>query len=709
MISSTDAYKAAITADTRRILLRAIIDISDPDLVYGTVESATEALFSKPDQVHDKVFSLEPPYATLERNRWLLNGTFQLIPDNYVPDGQVGYVSGVLSGDDGIFPTEQHVQENFFNVSILQACSIYFPDADFDGVADTFTVDVIQGGTSYFTQSFSGNTLSKIDLSGFTVNNPDSIKVSVTKWSLPGRCMRVPEIIPGIYEEWSGNEIAAFSLKHQGDISCLSLPYGTCVIKMDNTNRRFEPRSKDGVFQSIEARQGIDVSMAVRLPDGTDEYKRVGIFYQYSGGWKTGDNGITMQWTLVDIVGLLADREFIPPDTLPTTLDGWAAALVAQLGVNFESRYTVDPNYASTSLTVQNVDDVIGQRCGDILRYICMASGTWPRADAETGYLAIEPLWDQGNKITLDNLVNYPTMRANNDIAALIFTLNDGSDTQYVVSGNSTASSETKSIDNPFIKTQSQALTAARQILSAYGGNQIEITGRGDMSSEIGDVDTVWLNESQATTARRIQQDLSLTDGVLQNVQSILLQADGSFLFESREIITESGSWTAPSGVTQLRVICVGKGQNGTDGTDGTWSEAGVAGVDGTGGKVWAGTIQINPQQVFSITIGDESVFGQYSSANGQTYQYGYTDVASGDSFARTGVQAPIPGSGDGGAGGKAGVKGNRHTETVRGEDEDGNPTTDWVTVIDNYPTEGTPGVDGVLGCVVVYWDKEDV
>lgn len=52
-------------------------------------------------------------------------------------------------------------------------------------------------------------------------------------------------------------------------------------------------------------------------------------------------------------------------------------------------------------------------------------------------------------------------------------------------------------------------------------------------------------------------------------------------------------------------------------------------------------------------------------------------------------------------------VKGNQHTETIRGTDDEGNPTTDWVTVIDNYPTEGTPGVDGVLGCVVVYWDKE--
>lgn len=707
MIDATEAYRKAVVADTRRVLLRAVIDISDPDIVYGTVESSGAAAFAIQEQVHDKVFSLQPNYSTLERNRWLLDGGFSILPDSGQPSGQVGYASDDLSGDDATF-SGQYVQENFSGVSVLQACSVYFPDADFDGVAEDFTVSVLQGGTAYFTQSFTGNKERGVSLTGFTVNNPDCIRVDVTKWSLPSRRNRVVEIIPGVYEEWDGGMIATFSLKHQGDVSCMSLPYGTCTIKMDNQSRRFEPRSKAGVFQSIEERQGIDVSMAVRLPDGTDEYKRVGIFYQYSSGWKTGDNGITMQWDLVDIVGLLAGREFISPSTLPTTLEGWIAAIVAQLGVNFKHRYAVDPDYADTPATVRDSADVVGITCGDLLRYVCMATGTWPRADAETGYLAAEPLWDQGNKLTLDNLVNYPTMKANNDISAIVFTLNDGNNTQYVVSGNATASSETKSVSNPFIKTAEQALTAARQILSAYGGNRIEIIGRGDPSSEIGDVDTVWLNESSATTARRIQQNLSLTDGVLVNAASVLLQADGSFLFENRTVLTESGDWTAPEGVTQLRVICVGKGQNGTDGTDGTWSEAGVAGVDGTGGKVWAGTIQINPQQVFSVTIGDESVFGQYSSANGQTYQYGYTDVASGDSFARTGVQAPNPGSGDGGAGGEAGVKGNRHTETVRGEDEDGNPTTDLVTVIDNYPTEGTPGVDGVLGCVVVYWDKGD-
>ena len=707
MLDQSASYYAAITADARRILLRALIDIIDPDIQYGSVTSESEAPYSQGAQLHDKVFALSPPYATLERNRWLLNGKFQILPDNYQAQGQVGYVSGELSGNDGTFPTAQYVQMGFSNVSILQACSVYFPGDSFDGVADSFTVSVYQGGTAYFSKSFTGNQAKEISLDGFTVNNPDAIRVTVTKWSIPGRRMRVPEIIPGIYETWDNSVIATFGITQQANFSCLALPYGTCSLSMDNLDRRFEPRSKNGIFQSIEERQGIKVSIGVETSDNEPVYQPVGVFYQFSGGWKTGDNGITMQWSLVDIIGLLADRQYLPPASLPTTLEGWVASIVGQLGVNFEGLYIVDPNYANTALTA-SLSDVTGKSCGEILRMACMASGTFPRADAETGKLAVEPYWSQGAKMTLDNMTVYPVMKANEDLAAIIFTLADGNQTQYVVSGNSTASSQTVQVQNPFIHTQAQALTAARLILSTYGGNQLEATGRGNPASEIGDVDTVWLDASQATTGRRMMQTFSFTDGTMQGCQSTLLQADGSFLFEERAVVTAPGTWTAPAGVTQLRLILVGHGASGTDGTDGSWSEAGTPGVDGSGGKVWAGTVNINDQQSFTVTIGQDTAFGQYSSANGQVFPLGYTDVASGDSFARTGVQSPVQGSGDGGAGGQAGLKGNRHTETIRGEDEEGNPTTEIITVIDNYPTDGTPGVAGVAGCAVIYWDKPE-
>lgn len=732
MIQTSTAYQAAITGDSRRVLLRALISIIDPDITYGAVTSSGEAPFSQAAQVYDKDVDQGPAYATLERNRWLLDGTFRIYPDNYQGAGQQGFAGDILSGDDGTYETPPWVQLNFANVSILQALSVYFPNADQDGVADTFTVEVLQGGTAYYTKTITGNTERQIDLDGFTVQVPDAIRVTVAKWSLPGRRIRTLEIIPGLFETWDGNMIAEFNVVQQASFSSASLPYGTCTLKMDNLDRRFEPRSKDGVFQSIEERQGITVSIGVELPDGGSEYMPVGIYYQAAGGWTTGDNGITMQWDLVDIVGLIADREYIPPATLPTTLEGWVASIVAQLGTNFAGLYTVDPNYASTALTCA-VADVQGKTCGDILRWACQATGTFPRADSETGKLAVEPFWSQGNQLTLDNLVSYPIMRANADVGALIFTLNDGNQTQYVVSGTSAASSETLTIQNPFIKTQAQALTAAKLILATYGGNQLETTGRGDPSSEIGDVDTVWLDESQATTGRLQSQTFQFASGVLANCQSVLLQADGSFLFESMAVITESGSWTAPEGVTRLRVIIgqggqgSGRGQDGYVFGSGNLPGSGVAagegqpGVDGSGGKIWYGTIDINPQQVFQVTIGPggaagaaygqagseggETTFGVYSSANGEVYPLGFTDVASGSSYGRTGVQSPAAGTSDGAAGGEGGTAGAGYWEQLFWPD--GRPRG-WDFVVTVPPGPGQPGKAGASGFVVVYWDKDE-
>lgn len=705
MIKSGQAYHAAITGDARRVLLRAGIDIISPDIVFGAGETSGQIPWSTLEQIHDKVFGNPTKYATLERDRWALDGTWDLLPDDPTQTvGQMGYIGNVLSSADGTFATAPWVELRFSGVSVLQACSVYFPGNAYDGVPEDFTVEVKQGGTAYHTRTYTGNTASSVSLEGFRVNNPDAIRVTVAKWSRPSRRMRVVEIVPGVYENWDGGMIAEFNVKQQGNVAATALPYGTCTLKIDNLSRRFEPRSKNGIFQSIEERQGIDVSLGVRLADGTDEYKRLGIFYQYSGGWKTGDNGLTMQWNLVDIIGLLANREFLAPSTLPTTLGGWIGALAAQLGVNFQDRWHVDPNYTALPVTVRVAEDLQGKKCGDILRWVCQATGTWPRADASTGDLTAEPLWSEGNRVTLDNLNSYPTMKANGDVAALIFTLNDGAGTKYIVSGNATSSSETVSIDNPFIKTEAQALAAARLILSTYGGNVLDLTGRGDPSSEIGDVETVWLDESQATTARLTMQTFQFSDGVMQGCQSQLLQADGSFLYQGREVITQPGTWKAPAGKKSLRVILVGKGGDGTRGQDGTWDAAGADGVDGLGGLVWAATININEGQEFPVTFGEDTTFGAYSSANGKRYDNGYTDVASGDSFARTGVAKPRAGTGDGGAGGKGGAQGRRHRETSY--DLDGNPSGSYWE-IDTYPGIGTNGKSGAFGCVVVYWDKE--
>lgn len=698
MLESTEVYKESIIGNKRRIFLKAVVDISDPDLSFVGVTGDQED-FSQPQQLYDKDFEINR-YATLEKDRWALDGSFAFIPEQGdIP--KMGFVGTELSQAGGEFLVKPYAELKFENVSVLQACCVYFSDDPLDGVAADFIVEVEQGGTVYYTKEIQGNSKSSILLDKFTVNNPDTIRVTVSKWSLPYRRPRIVEIVPGIYEEWGNPEIASFSASQQADISCLTTPYGICTLSMDNANKRFEPRSKTGLFKSIEDRQGIDIYIGVQLPDGTIDYKPIGRYYQFSGGWKTGDNSLSMKWNLVDIVGLLANRAYVHNGELPTTLDSWVKAIVSQLGENFYSWYTVDPGYADKPVTVRSLEDLSGRKCGEILRYVCMATGTWPRADSYTGKLIVEPLWSEGNKLTLDNMDSYPGISANDDVAALIFTLNDEDKTQYIVSGTSTASNVTVSIDNPFIKTKKEALIASKLILATYGGNKIEVSGRGDPASEIGDVDTVWLDKSTATTGRRVYQQFNIKEGVLQGCKSTLLQADGSFLYENRVVITSAGLYKAPESAGELRIILVGKGQDGATGSDGTWEQAGSKGQDGSGGKVWSNTIMINPGQEFEVKFeGENTLFGPYSSAQGRTFPYGYTDIQSGDSFARTGVTSPLPGSGDGGTGGTGGIQGNKYEEEYI--TQDGIHRTEEVIV--NYPGSGQLGATGAQGCVVVYW-----
>ena len=714
MLKQSAAYQAAITADARRILLRAAVDITDPDLQYLPVTYSSAAPFSKGDQLHDGEMELYRDYTTLEANRWILGVTSAAIPDDPAAlEGQIGYVGDVVSGEDGTFPMTVYVEQPFEGVDVLQACSIYFPENPMDGVAEDFTVEILQGGTAYHTEEVSGNTASSVNITGFTVNNPDAIRVTIHKWSLPGRIARVAEIVAGIFEQWDGRMIAEMAVTMQSSISSLALPYGTCTLVLNNHDRRFEWRNKSGLFLSLQERQGITIELGARLADGSVEYKRLGIFYQQGNGWKTSDYDITLTWNLVDVIGLLTKRTFIPPDTLPTTLSGWVAALVANLGTNFTGNYHVDPEYADLSVTANSREEVTGKKCGDILRWACQVTGTWPRAAADTGYLTVEPLWNEGNALKLSQLYNYPTVKANDDIALLIFNLHDGKETQIMVSGTNASSSESVTIDNPFLHTKEQALAAAKMILSTYGGNIIETEGRGDPSSEIGDVDTVWLTKGNATTGRRIYQTFNIQDGVLQGCQSTLLQADGSFLYQNRVQISKSGTFSFPAGVTSARIILVGKGGDGQDGADGggspiTGQVPGADGTDGSGGLVWYGTINFNDGQSFDVTIGEDTVFGSYSSANGQTYANGYTDLANGETYARTGVSTPRAGSGDGGKGGQGGSGGMWHSESRPIYNEKGEQIGwEFYSVVDVEPGEGTPGSKGAYGCVIAYYDKE--
>ncbi len=207
----------------------------------------------------------------------------------------------------------------------------------------------------------------------------------------------------------------------------------------------------------------------------------------------------------------------------------------------------------------------------------------------------------------------------------------------------------------------------------------------------------------------------------------------------------DEGDWTAPEGVTEFRLVLSDGGQGGGAGQEGQYASAGSSnisfsgyntaygnpGVDGSGGKVWFGTIRLNPGAVVHYkrgaggapgsvygeagAPGQPSTFGAYSSADGQLYPNGYTDIANGQAFCRPGVPVPLPGTGDGGRGGEGGDPPEGYLEWVEHSfkptpsdpDRWGTPITGHYTWTETKPPgPGHPGAAGASGFIMLAWEK---
>lgn len=745
MIDRSSAYDQAITARRRRITVRATFDLRDPDAVVSGAASSTQSPYSQIAQVYDEITDqTDCKLGTLEQDRIQLDGSWALPPDD--PDEakaeQLGWWGGVLSGADGTFASPQpYIELNFTGMSILQAFTLWFSQNSYDGVPESFRVDVYSAATLAFSRIIEGNADHQVLIEQFTVYDPTEIRVTMLKWSRPYTYPRLTDLFFGLFEQWSGRDIHSVDVLTESTFTGLSLPYSTCDLEAYNKGHRFDPYAPNSLFLSIEERQAIPIDWGIYLPDGTIEWAPGGWYYQQSDGWEIKD--LTVRWSLVDIIGMLVDRNYSPPDTLPTTLGGWIASIVACLGVNLAGRYIVDDEVKDLALTAK-AEDVTDKFCGDVLRYACMATAAWAHQDFETGYLRISKRgYDTGANITGSNMPSWPKMQANEEIADITFKLDDNQEVTFP--GTNTASNKSLTVDNPFVHTTDDARRVVSNVMSQYGGRKFTVRSRGNPASETGDIDTVATAFGTTISARRYKHQLKLVDGVMRNLPSYLIQTDTDKSYDHTVILTGSGTWKAPTGVRELYVKLVGGGDGGDggEGGDDLNSDGGSyspqAGKSGKGGKVYIVTLSINSGQSFAYscgkggkggaggahatwskppnddqqpgkpgTTGTATTFGTYSSANGKSYPAGITEVETGKYYAADGIDGKAqvdttkvassgaPNTGNAGSGGDSGVNGYFTVDRVPGMN---------IYRSHSDPSDGAPGGDGADGVILIQYN----
>lgn len=723
MIVHTESYDKAVTASSRRMFARAVFDLVDPDAEIAGVSTNSESELSLKDQVVIRgTGSTDQRIATLEQNRWALDGSFTIRPDDPADQvGQVGWETDMLCGADGAFAVPPYIEMSLANVSILQAVTLEFTDDDLDGYPVDFYVELFSGSSLLETVEIAGSTGNVVVVGDFTVNNPTRVRLTVTKWSMPFRRVRLARFMLGLLETWGGDIVQDVDIYTEVTFSGLKIPYSSCTIRVENKNHRFDPYAPNAIFNSIEERQAIVVDLGLRLEDGSIEWLPGGTYYQQSAGWKLQD--LTVEWELLDVIGMLVKRKFVVPAALPTTLDGWIQAIMASLGVNFAQKYIVDEAVVGIALT-STADKVSGKTCGELLRFACMATNTWPRQDFETGFLRVGKLERmEGNRITLDNMPKYPEMSANDDIADITFELDSG---EVVFPGNNTESEVSLSVKNPFVHTQDDAQKAVVSCLFEYGGRSFEVISRGNPSSECGDIQSVDTQFLSTISARLYKQQLKLDAGVMRNMPSYLVQSPNDSLYANKVVLTGDGTWTAPSAGT-IKVTLIGGGTGGMGGGGGNMHDGfgdpddNEGGIGGDGGRVYITEATVVAGQAFEYSCGNggeagaggvtgrdgkpgtegtDTTFGVYSTVNGVRYAVGFMDIQSGAVYAQKGGDNgyTVEGlNGSGGAGGKRGKNGKRVTVV--------NPETgESYTKVKARPEPGTDGQPGKPGCIIVEW-----
>lgn len=748
MLKPSDAANRALTARRRQMTARATFDLRDPDAVVTGAQTNTNGKYSQIAQVYDAITEQNDlKIGTLEKDRMQLDGSWALPPNNPadLAEEQMGWWCGTVSGADcGFAEPYPYLEITFTGLSVLQVFTLWFSQNAYDGYGVAFRLDVYSADTLAYTRTVTENTEYKVVLDKFAVYDPTRVRVTVMRWSRPYCYPRITDMFLGLFEQWTGREIASLDVLTESTFTGLKLPYSTCDLRVYNRNHRFDPYAPDSIFQSIEERQAIPIDWGVYLPDGKIEWIPGGWYYQQSGGWEI--KGLTVKWSLVDIIGMLVKRNYNPPEVLPTTLSGWVASIVACLGVNLAERYVVDDDVKDLELTAE-VEDVQDKTCGEVLRFACQATATWAHQDFATGFLHVSKRgYEAGANITGSNMPSWPVMEANDEIADITFKLDEG---EVTFPGTNTESDTSLTINNPFVHTTDDARRVVSNVLSQYGGRKFTIRSRGNPASETGDIDTVATAFGTSISARRYKHQLKLENGVMRNLPAYLIQTATDKRYDHKIILIGAGKWQAPAGVTRVFIQLVSGGNGGDGGMGGSYVKGGgerenTPGTGGYGGLVYAREIQINAQQSFDYacgaggkggaggkkqewagwqsgpgkaatpgepgTAGQQTTFGAYSSANGVRYEIGITDVDTGAFYGAKGAdgleQKNNPGkdaeehTGNGGDGGDSGTHAYYTSEHHSFDEGGGISYQVWGDIRD-----GQPGGDGADGVIIVQYN----
>ena len=392
----SEAWKEAQLQDIVPVsYIEITFNIGDPYAQADVSSSGETTSYGKVQQVATEVDKQYLPYATLEHNHWMLDGTFNIYGDKPLQD--TGFVSPIICNEKALFYRKPVIVLNFTEVhtNLVAGLTITWSKA-FDECARDFKITAYNGEEIVATKTVTGN-VDNVSVVDIDLINYNRIEIEIIEWCLPLKRARVEEILVGIEKVFTKTDLMKYTHEQYADIISGDLPKNSIVFEIDNSDQQYNPDNPQGVYKYLLERQKLTVKYGYKL-DNDIEWIKGGTFY--TSEWVASQNGITAQFTARDLLEFMTEKYIAKTVTITLYNLATEALTQANLPLNSDGSVKWILDESLKNISVKTTTD-LNYTIAEILQLVANA-GKCVLFQDRNGILHIEPI----NDILTDYIIN---------------------------------------------------------------------------------------------------------------------------------------------------------------------------------------------------------------------------------------------------------------------------------------------------------------
>lgn len=265
----SDAYKLSMRSMLRnRSYVKVTFSNVDTTAVTdGTWASNGAQSYSEFDTI-DYKYDYEDAYATMELNRWALDGSQVILASSTDGTVQDGFTSTLMSDASGELATSAILTREFTDPHTLVGLTLTFDSRAKEWPIE-ITVNFYLNGETVKSKVASADD-AKVVIDEH-IASCDKIEL-IFGDMLPYRRPRLERVMYGVEKTYMNSDIVSTKQSHDVDPLTRRLPKETMQFKILDYEHNYDPDNPTGIYSYVDKNSPVSISFGYELPNGEIEW-----------------------------------------------------------------------------------------------------------------------------------------------------------------------------------------------------------------------------------------------------------------------------------------------------------------------------------------------------------------------------------------------------------------------------------------------------